>query len=48
MNDECPKLIFYKIEEDAPGVQTTNIFNAAFITWCAQLRLYQHLHTWTT
>jgi len=43
MNEECPKLTFYKIEEDAPGVQTTNIFIAAFITFCARLRLYQHL-----
>ena len=42
MNEECPKLTFYKIEEDAPGVQTTNIF-IAFITCCALLRLYQHL-----
>ena len=48
MNEECSKLTFYKIEEDAPGVQTTNIFIAAFITCCARLRLYQHLDTWTT
>ena len=43
MNEECPKLTFYKIEEDATGVQTTNIFIAAFITCCARLRLYHHL-----
>ena len=43
MNEEDPKLTFYKIEEDAPGVQITNIFIAAFITCCALLRLYQHL-----
>ena len=48
MNEEFPKLTFYKIGEDAPGVQTTNIFIAAFITCCARLRLYQHLDTWTT
>ena len=48
MNDECPKLTFYNIEEDASSVQTTNIFIAAFITCCARLRLYQHLDTWTT
>ena len=48
MKEGCPKLTFYKIEEDAPGVQTTNIFIAAFITCCARLRLYQHLDTWTT
>ena len=40
MNEEFPNLTFYKIEEDAPGVQTTNIFIATFITCCARLRLY--------
>lgn len=45
MNDECLEVSFDKLDEDAAGGKTTNIFIAAFTTCWARLRLYHHLDT---